>query len=55
MILINTSKKHWMNGYQERGGGKHKTFALSLGNYALMLCWGKIYKGKWQVNFYKLS
>jgi hypothetical protein len=54
LMLINTAKKHWVNGYQERGGGKHKTFALSLGNYAVMLSWGQLCGYKWQIYFYKL-
>jgi len=55
MTLINTTKKYWANGYQERAGGKFKTFALSLGSYAIMLCWGKICGYKWQIYFYKLN
>lgn len=54
-MLIKTLKKHWVNGYQTRGNGGFKSFALSLGNYAIMLCWGKLCGYKWQVYFYKLT
>lgn len=42
-MLITTEKKHWLNGYQTRAGGKFKTFALSLGNYAVCICWGSCF------------
>lgn len=54
MTLINTTKKHWVNGYQERAGGKHKTLAISLGNYALMICWGKRCYHGLEIYLYKL-
>lgn len=54
MILINTAKKHWVNGYQSRANGGFKTFALSLGNYAVCLCWGRLAGYSYQFYFYKL-
>lgn len=54
MTLINTTKKHWRNGYQSRGAGGFKTFSLSLGNYAAMLCWGRLAGYSYQLYFYKL-
>lgn len=37
--MQNTSRKHWVNGHQIRGGWFH-TFNFSLGGYGFMLCWG---------------
>lgn len=49
--MIKTEKKHWVNGYQTRGGGKFKTFAAVLKNYAIMITWGI---GKPELTVYKL-
>jgi hypothetical protein len=38
-MIIKTTKKHWVNGYQLRMGW-FKTYAVSLGQYALMTTWG---------------
>ncbi len=35
-----TERKHWVNGYQIRGGW-HKTLAFSVGNLAVLLAWGR--------------
>lgn len=35
-----TEKRHWVNGYQVRGGW-HKTLSLSSFNYAVMFSWGR--------------
>ena len=47
-----TEKKHWQNGYQVRGGW-HKTLALSLWNYAIMIAWGSKME-QVEIIFYKL-
>jgi len=38
--MIITSKRHWQNGYQVRGGW-HKTLALSIGRLAVMFSNGQ--------------
>jgi len=35
-----TEKIHWQNGHQIRGGWHHSV-ALSIGNYAVLICWGR--------------
>lgn len=54
-----TLKKHWVNGYQVRGGW-HKTLTLSLLSYAVMFSWGnnqtklKYNPNRLLIEFYKL-
>lgn len=64
MQLIQTEKRHWINGYQTRANGNFKTLALSLGNCAIMLCFGSCFcyfnnqgikKVKPTLYFYKLN
>jgi hypothetical protein len=35
-----TEHKHWVNGYQIKGGW-HKTFTFSAGRLAILLAWGR--------------
>jgi hypothetical protein len=46
-----THRKHWVNGYQIRGGW-HKTFTMSCYFYAVMFSWGG--KSKLQIELFKL-
>lgn len=36
-----TTKKHWVNGYQTRGG-YHKTLALQFFNIGILIAWTKM-------------
>jgi len=52
-----TTKKHWVNGHQIRGGWFH-TYTASFGRYGVMLSWGKLPNGyrvdRLKIDFYKL-
>ena len=51
-----TTKKHWKNGHQIRGGWFH-TINLSLGNYGIMISWGELPNGcrkdKLEINLFR--
>jgi len=34
--MIKTEKKYWVNAYQTRGGGRHKTLTFSFLNIGIM-------------------
>lgn len=59
--MITTTKKHWVNGYQVRGGWHH-TLAFSLFNRGIMFSWGTMperggfpeQKTKLKIELYKL-
>jgi len=50
--MIKTEKKYWVNAYQVRGGGKHKTFTISILNIGIMFI---LYKNIPSIEFYKLT
>lgn len=50
-LIIKTERKHWVNGYITKGGGKFKSWAFSCNGLAVMIClWGF----KPSINIYKL-
>jgi len=53
--LQKTEKCHWVNGYQERGGGTFKTINLSIFNIGIMFSWGALLNNKIKVNLFKLT
>ena len=46
-----TEQKHWVNGYQVRGNGIHKTFTLNIFNLGVMFI---KYKNTYSIDLFKL-
>ena len=50
-----TEKQFWVNGYQERERGRHKTLAMQINNLGIMIVFHTLHKiPKFFIHFYKL-
>ena len=53
--MYKTEKKYWVNGKMCFGGGRYKTYSISLKNYAVMFCWSLTSFRKSGIYFYQLT